>query len=97
MKTKIRPLFDRVVIKEVKSEEKTVGGIYLPTNAQEKPSFAEVVAVGNEIEVDGKVVKMQVKIGDKVLFSKYAGTEVKLNNETFIVLKQTDILAVLED
>ncbi|MCI6276616.1 MAG: co-chaperone GroES [Clostridium sp.] len=88
----IRPLGDRVVIKRLEAEEKTKGGIILTGNAKEKPQEAEIVAIGPGTSE----VKMEVKIGDKVLFSKYAGTEVKLDGEEYTILKQEDILAVVE-
>jgi len=92
---KIKPLFDRVLIKQVEAEETTKSGIVLPGNAQEKPQEAEVLAVGPGGVVDGKEVKMQVKVGDRVIYSKYSGTEVKLNGEECIIVKQSDILAVV--
>lgn len=88
----IRPLGDRVVIKRLEAEEKTKGGIILTGNAKEKPQEAEIVAVGPGTSE----VKIEVKVGDKVLFSKYAGTEVKLDGEEYTILKQEDILAVVE-
>lgn len=94
---KLVPLGDRVVIKALVAEETTKSGIVLPGQAKEKPSQAEVVAVGPGGVVDGKEVTMQVKPGDKVIYSKYAGTEVKLDDEEYIVVKQNDILAVIED
>ena len=93
---KIRPLGDRVVIKKLEAEEKTKSGIVLTGTAKEKPQEAEVVAVGPGGYVDGKEVKMEVKVGDKVLFSKYAGTEVKVDGEEYTIIKQDDILAVVE-
>jgi chaperonin GroES len=93
---RIRPLGDRVVIKRLEAEEKTKSGIVLTGTAKEKPQEAEVVAVGPGGYVDGKEVKMEVKVGDKVLFSKYAGTEVKIDGEEYTILKQDDILAVVE-
>lgn len=93
---KIRPLADRVVIKMVEAEEKTKSGIVLPGTAKEQPQMAEVVEVGPGGIVDDKEVKMEVKIGDKVLFSKYAGTEVKLDGNEYTIIKQSDILAVVE-
>jgi len=93
---KIKPLGERVVIKMMESEETTKSGIVLPGNAKEKPQVAEVVAVGPGAIVDGKEVKMEVKVGDKVLISKYAGTEVKFDGQEYIILKQSDILAVVE-
>ncbi len=93
---KLVPLGDRVVLKQLVAEETTKSGIVLPGQAKEKPQQAEVVAVGPGGAVDGKEVTMQVKVGDKVIYSKYAGTEVKLEEEEFIVVKQNDILAVVE-
>ena len=93
---KIRPLGDRVVIKRVEAEETTKSGIVLPVAAKEKPQVAEVIAVGPGGLVDGKEVKMELKVGDKVLFSKYAGNEVKIEGEEVTILKQDDILAVVE-
>lgn len=92
----LKPLNDRVVLKELQAEETTKSGIVLPGQAQEKPQEAEVVAVGPGGMVDGKEVTMQVLVGDKVIYSKYAGTEVKLEGETYIIVKQNDILAVVE-
>ena len=92
----IRPLGDRVVIKKIEAEETTKSGIVLPDAAKEKPQEAEVVAVGVGGFVDGKEVKMEVKVGDRVLFSKYAGNEVKLDGEEYTILRQNDILAVIE-
>ena len=93
---KLIPLFDRVVLKQLVAEETTAYGIVLPGQAKEKPSQAEVVAVGPGGVVDGKEIKMQVKVGDKVIYSKYAGTEVELDKVEYIVVKQNDILAVIE-
>ena len=93
---KLRPLCDRVVIRQLEAEETTKSGIVLPGTAKEKPQQAEVVAVGPGGLVDGKEVKMEVKAGDKVIYSKYAGTEVKLDDEEFIIVRQSDILAVVE-
>jgi len=92
----IRPLGDRVVIKKLEAEETTKSGIILTGSAKEKPQEAEVVAVGPGGFVDGKEVRMEVKVGDRVLFSKYSGTEVKINGEEYTILKQADILAVVE-
>ena len=90
------PLGDRVVLKQVEAEETTKSGIVLPGQAQEKPQQAEVVAVGPGGVVDGKEVKMEVTVGDKVIYSKYSGTEVKLDGEEYIIVKQSDILAIVE-
>lgn len=94
---KLVPLGDRVVLKQLVAEETTKSGIVLPGQAKEKPQQAEVIAVGPGGVVDGKEVTMQVKVGDKVIFSKYSGTEVKLEEEEYIVVKQNDILAVIEN
>ena len=91
------PLGDRVVLKQVEAEETTKSGIVLPGQAQEKPQQAEVIAVGPGGIVDGKEVEMQVAVGDKVIYSKYAGTEVKLDGEEFIVVRQNDIVAKVVD
>ena len=92
----IKPLGDRVVIKMVESEETTKSGIVLPGNAKEKPQYAEVVAVGSGGIVDDKVIVMEVKVGDKVITSKYSGTEVKVDGEEYVIVRQTDILAIVE-
>ena len=92
----IKPLFDRVVIKNVEAEETTKSGIILTSAAKEKPQMAEVVAVGPGGMVDGKEVVMQVKPGQKVIYSKYAGTEVKLDGKEMIIVRQSDILAIVE-
>lgn len=92
----IKPLGDRVVIKVKKEEEKTKSGIVLPDTAKEKPQEGTVVAVGSGEVVDGKKVELEVKEGDQVIFSKYAGTEIKLDKEEYLILKQNDILAVLQ-
>ena len=93
---KIRPLFDRVVIKSCEVEETTKSGLILTGNAKEKPQMAEVIAVGPGGVVDGKDVTMSVNVGDKVIYSKYAGYEVKLDGEEYIIVRQSDILAVVE-
>ena len=92
----IKPLTDRVVIKAEESEETTKIGIVLTASSQEKPQFATVVAVGEGGIVDGKEVKMYVKVGDKVITSKYSGTEVKLDGEEYTIVRQNDILAIVE-
>ena len=92
----IKPLGDRVVIKMVETEETTKSGIVLPGSAKEKPQYAEVVAVGPGGVVDGKEIAMEVKVGDKVLLSKYAGTEVKLDGQEYTILRQNEILAKLD-
>ncbi len=91
----LRPLGDRIVIKKVEVEEKTKSGIVLPSTAKEQPQMAEVVAIGADITNDEKK-KDQIKVGDKVIFSKYAGTEIKVDGEELTILKLTDILAIVE-
>ena len=93
---KLVPLGDRVVLKQLEAEETTKSGIVLPGQAQEKPQQAEVIAVGPGGVVEGKEVKMEVEVGNKVIYSKYAGTEVKLDGEEYIIVKQNDILAIFE-
>jgi len=90
------PLFDKVVLKQLVAEETTKSGIVLPGQNKEKPQQAEVVAVGPGGVVDGKEVKMEVKVGDQVIYSKYSGTEVKLDDEEYIIVKQSDILAIIQ-
>ena len=92
----VKPLFDRVVIKNVEAEETTKGGLILTSAAKEKPQMAEVLAVGPGGMVDGKEVAMQVKVGQKVIYSKYAGTEVKIDGDELIIVRQNDILALVE-
>lgn len=94
---KLVPLGDKVVLKQLIAEETTKSGIVLPGQAKEKPQQAEVVAVGPGGMVDGKEVTMQVKVGDRVIYSKYAGTEVKLDEDEFIIVKQGDIVAIVEE
>jgi chaperonin GroES len=94
---KLVPLGDKVVLKQLVAEETTKSGIVLPGQAKEKPQQAEVIAVGPGGIVDGKEVTMQVKVGDKVIYSKYAGTEVKLDDQEYIIVKQNDIVAVVAD
>ncbi len=92
----MKPLADRVVVKMVETEETTKSGIVLPGSAKEKPQIAEVVAVGPGAKEDGKVVPMEVKVGDKVIMSKYAGTEVKMDGVEYTIVKESDILAIVE-
>ena len=94
---KLKPLADRVIIKMVEAEETTKGGIILTSSAQEKPQEAEVIAVGPGGVIDGKEVVMQVQVGQKVIYSKYAGTEVKADGQEFVVVRQNDILVIVED
>ena len=93
---KLVPLGDRVVLKQLEAEMTTKSGIVLPGQEKEKPQQAEVIAVGPGGIIDGKEIKMEVKVGDKVIYSNFAGTEVKLEDEKFIIVKQNDILAVIE-
>ena len=92
----LKPLFDRVVIKDAEMEETTKGGLILTSSAKEKPQYAFIVSVGPGGVVDGKDVTMQVKEGQKVVYSKYAGTEIKLDGEEYKIIRQSDILAVIE-
>ena len=92
----IKPLADRVVVKMVEAEETTKSGIILAGSAKEKPQIAEIIAVGPGGMVDGKEVSMYVKVGDKVIMSKYSGTEVKLDSTEYTILRQSDILAIVE-
>ena len=93
---KLVPLGDKIVLKQLEAEETTKSGIVLQGQAKEKPQEAEVIAVGPGGTIDGKEVVMQVKVGDKVIYSKYAGTEVELDGEEYIIVKQSDILAIVE-
>ena len=96
MATKIRPLHDRVIVKRIEEEEKTKGGLIIPDTAKEKPQEGRVVAVGPGKQDDGKVIPLGVKAGDKVLFGKYSGTEIKLDGEEHLIMKEDDILGVIE-
>ena len=93
---KLVPLFDKVVLKQMVAEETTKSGIILPGQAKEKPQQAEVIAVGPGGVVDGKEITMQVKAGDKVIYSKYSGTDVEVDDEKYVIVKQSDILAVID-
>ena len=93
----IRPLHDRVIVKRLKEEEKTKGGIIIPDSAKEKPIEGEVIAVGNgKVQDDGSLRKLDVKVGDRILFGKYSGTEVKVDGEERLILREEDILGVIE-
>ena len=96
-KLKFRPLSDRVLVRRIHEEEKTRGGIIIPDSAKEKPQEAKVVAVGPGRHEDGKLVAMSVKAGDKILFSKYSGNEVKLDGEEHLIMKEDEILGILEN
>ena len=94
--TNFRPLHDRVVVRRVESEEKTKGGIIIPDTAKEKPQEGEIVAVGSGArDESGKVVALDVKVGDRVLFGKWSGTEVKLNGEDLLIMKESDIMGII--
>ena len=96
-KTKFRPLHDRVVVRRLESEEKTKGGIIIPDSAKEKPQEGEIVAVGpGGRDESGKLIPIDVKVGDKVLFGKWSGTEVKLDGAEFLIMKESDIMGVIE-
>ncbi len=95
---KLRPLHDRIIVKRLDGEEKTAGGLFIPDTAKEKPQKGEVIAAGNGKKNDeGKVSPLDVKVGDSVLFGKYAGTEVKVDGEEFLMMREDDILAVIEN
>jgi chaperonin GroES len=94
---KIRPLQDRIIVKRVQEEEKTKGGIIIPDTAKEKPIEGKVIAAGNgKVQEDGKVRPLDVKAGDRILFSKYAGTEIKIDGEEHLIMREDDILGVIE-
>ncbi|GAB6162023.1 co-chaperone GroES [Desulfothermus naphthae] len=95
---KLKPLHDRVLVKRLEEEEKTKGGIIIPDTAKEKPIKGEVIAVGpGRLTDDGKRIEMSVKVGDKVMFSKYAGTEVKIEGEEYLIMREDDIVAIIEN
>ena len=95
---KVRPLNDRILVKRLAEETKTAGGLFIPDSAKEKPSRGEIIAVGHgKLDNDGKRVPLEVKAGEKILFGKYAGTEIKLDGEEHIILREDDVLAVIED
>ncbi|HEY6475306.1 MAG TPA: co-chaperone GroES [Polyangia bacterium] len=94
---KIRPLYDRILVKRIEEQTKTAGGLFIPDTAKEKPMEAMVVAVGNgKIQENGSLRKLEVKAGDKILFSKYSGNEIKIDGTDHLILREDDILAVLE-
>ena len=93
----VRPLQDRLLVKRIEAEEKTAGGLYVPTSAKEKPQQGEVLAVGRgKLNSDGEAIAMQVKVGDRVLFSKYSGSEVKIDGIEHLILREDDVLGVFE-
>jgi chaperonin GroES len=92
----VRPLHDRILVRRVQEEEKTAGGIYIPDTAKEKPQRGEIVAAGKgRVTEDGKVLPLEVKVGDKILFGKYAGTELKLNGEEYLMMREEDVLGII--
>ena len=93
---KLKPLGDRLIVKALKSEDKTKGGIVLPDSAKEKSQQAKVIAVGSGKVIDGKIVPLEVKKGDKILFGKYSGDEVKVDVEDYLIIKESDVLAIIE-
>jgi chaperonin GroES len=94
---KLRPLQDRIIVKRLEEESKTAGGILIPDTAKEKPQRGEIMYVGKgKVTEDGKVLPMDVKVGDKVLFGKYAGTEIKIEGEDYLIMREDDILGVIE-
>jgi len=94
---KVKPLHDRVIVKRVEEEEKTKGGIIIPDSAKEKPAEGKIVAVGNgKVTEDGKQIPLEVKKGDRVLFGKYAGTEINIDGEEHLIMREDDIIAIIE-
>lgn len=94
---KLRPLHDRIIVKRLDGEEKTAGGLYIPDTAKEKPQRGEIIAAGKGKKTEeGKTLPLDVKVGDKVLFGKYAGTEIKVDGEEYLMMREDDILAVIE-
>lgn len=96
MATKIKPLQDRVIVKRLEDSEQMRGGLYIPDTAKEKPQEGEVIAVGPGKVENGNKIELTVKVGDKVLFGKYSGTEVKLDNEEYLIMREDDILGIIE-
>jgi chaperonin GroES len=96
MAVKFRPLHDRVIVKRIQEEEKSAGGIIIPDTAKEKPQEGKVIAVGPGKQEDGKVLPLGVKAGDKILFGKYSGTEIKLDGEEHLIMREDDILGIIE-
>ena len=96
-KSKFRPLHDRVVVKRIDAEEKTKGGIIIPDTAKEKPQEGKVIAVGNgKVNEDGKKIALDVKAHDRILFGKYSGSEVKVDDQEYLIMKEDDVLAIIE-
>jgi len=98
VKVKVRPLADRVLVKRLEEEEEKIGGIVLPDTAKEKPQKGEVIAVGpGRLDENGKRIPLEVKVGDKILMGKYAGTEVKIEGEEYLIMREDDVLAIIEE
>lgn len=96
MQSSVRPLHDRLLVRRLKEEDKTAGGIIIPDSAKEKPQKGEIIATGKgRLTEDGKIIPLEVRVGDQVLFSKYAGTDLKLNGEEFLMITESDVLGVL--
>ena len=94
---KIRPLYDRIVVKRVETQEQKIGGLFIPDSAKEKPQEGEVVAVGKGKRLeDGKVVPLDVQVGDRILFGKYSGSDVKLDNEEYLIMREEEVLGILD-
>jgi chaperonin GroES len=94
---KIRPLYDRIVVKRIETQEQKVGGLYIPDTAKEKPQEGEVVAVGKGKRLeDGKVVPLDVQVGDRILFGKYSGSDIKLDNDEYLIMREEEVLGILE-
>lgn len=97
MGTKLRPLYDRILVKRVKELEKTKGGLYIPESAKEKPIEGEVISVGKgKLQDDGKIRELELRKGDRILFGKYSGTEIKLDGEDFLILREDEVLGIIE-
>lgn len=96
MTTRVRPLHDRIIIRRINAEEKSKGGIIIPDTAQEKPQQGEVIAVGSGRQEDGKIIPLDIRPGDQVLFNKYGGTEIKLNGEEHLILRESEVLGIIE-
>jgi len=94
---KIRPLYDRIVVKRIEEQEQKVGGLYIPDSAKEKPQEGEVVAVGKGKRLeDGKVIPLDVQVGDRILFGKYSGSDIKLDNDEYLIMREDEVLGILD-
>jgi chaperonin GroES len=97
MSMKIRPLYDRIVVKRIEEQEQKVGGLYIPDSAKEKPQEGEVVAVGKGKRLeDGKVIPLDVQVGDRILFGKYSGSDIKLDNDEYLIMREDEVLGILD-